>query len=410
MSEPLPAKKSLTARLVPWLKGVVALLLIALVVHFVPIRDEVSWVGADGGRERWTGRIVEWRDGEVLFRRSDGDAPGLYVLELSTDAAEGAFAVAAIRRPDGTTVPIPGGARLSEGVVTVCRNADLSWLALGVFLVLLGSSVAIVRWAMLLRAAGAVTPFWRAVALTFIGLFFNNVMPGLTGGDLVKAVYIARQHPMRKTEAILTVLVDRILGITGLACVAGLVVPFRWSEFAVVAPWIYGLLSGLALFGTVFFSRRLRALLRVDRILARLPLQRFVQRIDQAVFLYRYRKRVLGASLVLSMLVHLVIVGGISVMGRGIGLDVPVATYFAIMPIVLIVMALPISPAGLGTGEAAGVYFWSTQGISGSQAVSLLLVYRMSQLLVSLLGGVFLAFETERVRGEEIDRFEREAG
>ena len=43
-----------------------------------------------------------------------------------------------------------------------------------------------------LRAIGVRLSFWNAHRLTFIGFFFNNVVPGATGGDVVKAVYVAR--------------------------------------------------------------------------------------------------------------------------------------------------------------------------------------------------------------------------
>src|SRR5690606_19748337 len=182
---------------------------------------------------------------------------------------------------------------------------DLELLLLSVGLIIVGSLLAIYRWTLLLRAAGVETGVWRAVSLTFIGLFFNTVMPGLTGGDLVKAVYIARDHRKKKTEAILTVLLDRVLGIAGLALVAGLVIPIRFDEYRVVAPWIYGFLVALLGLACVFFSRRIRSAVRLDEILKRLPLQQFILKINQAVFLYRYRKRTVLTSVVLSMAVHL---------------------------------------------------------------------------------------------------------
>ena len=64
-----------------------------------------------------------------------------------------------------------------------------------------------------------ITPLdWVIVAAYFlfctaIGLFFNIVVPGLTGGDLVKAVLAARDHPERKAAAMISVLVDRLIGV-----------------------------------------------------------------------------------------------------------------------------------------------------------------------------------------------------
>ena len=82
-----------------------------------------------------------------------------------------------------------------------------------------------IRWWRLLAAAGCPTTLFNAVRLTFVGLFFNLVMPGLTGGDLVKAVAVARENPDRKAGAVMSIAVDRLLGLFVLALVAALVGP-----------------------------------------------------------------------------------------------------------------------------------------------------------------------------------------
>ena len=398
---------SILKRLLPLAKIAIALGLIAFILWLVPITDEIALPGATPDEDRTiAGRILERVETTAQFETEDGER-----LELTLGAGSGADEnlILSIARTDGA-VDLPAARgnvkpRLNKGIMTVLRNARMEFLLAAIGMIIAGSLLAIYRWTLLLKAAGVETGLFRAVSLTFIGLFFNNVMPGLTGGDLVKAVYIARDHRKKKTEAIITVLLDRVLGITGLACVAGLVIPLKFEEYAVVAPWIYGILAMLAGGALVFFSRRVRAAVRLDAILERLPLQRFILKINQAVFLYRYRRQTVVASLAISMVVHLIIISGIGIIGKGIGLSVPMVTYFAVMPIVLIVMALPISPAGLGTGEAAAIYFWGAQGVSGSEAVSLLLVYRMSQLVVSLIGGVFLALQKQRITTEEMENF-----
>src|SRR5438477_12381756 len=63
--------------------------------------------------------------------------------------------------------------------------ANLGVLAL---LVVLGA----LRWRLLLRLAGVHLPLGRALQLHLTGLFFNVVIVGGIGGDVVKAVYVAR--------------------------------------------------------------------------------------------------------------------------------------------------------------------------------------------------------------------------
>jgi uncharacterized protein (TIRG00374 family) len=70
------------------------------------------------------------------------------------------------------------------------------------------------RWYLLVRAQNLTPSFRNIFELTMIGNFFNTFMPGSVGGDLIKAWYIAGQEPQRKTRAVFTVLVDRIIGLS----------------------------------------------------------------------------------------------------------------------------------------------------------------------------------------------------
>jgi len=401
-------KKSPLRRALPLVKFAIAGAMIAFVLWLVPIQDHLFLPGPDQQADRsLSGTIVERDGARVVFEGEGGRLVVLFeVDDDSTDAP-----IVAVELESGKiyhpppTLQEARKARLETGILTVARNASVPHLLLATLLVGVGAVVAVYRWTLLLLGAGLATSFGRAFNLTFIGLFFSNIMPGLTGGDVVKAVYIAREHRDSRTEAILTVLLDRILGITGLAVVAGLVIPSDFGRYAEVAPWIYGFLGVELVCGCIFFSHRLRRAVRLDSLVGRLPLSDVFKKIDQAVFLYRFRRRLLVISLALSVCVHLIIISGIGIMGVGIGLAVPLSTYYAVIPICLIVMALPMTPAGWGVGEAAFIYFLAPLGVGASSALALALVYRMAQLAVSLIGGVCLALQKDRVSSQEVERF-----
>ena len=75
------------------------------------------------------------------------------------------------------------------------------------------------RWRMLLAVQDVHITFGESLRLTYIGWFFNNWMPGATGGDFVKAYYIAQQTH-KKTEAVTVVFLDRIIGLVAM-CMMG---------------------------------------------------------------------------------------------------------------------------------------------------------------------------------------------
>ena len=93
------------------------------------------------------------------------------------------------------------------------RSANGTWLFLG-FLAYGGVElVAGWRWKILLRVQGIQLGWLRLFALLLIGVLFNFIVPGGTGGDLVKIFYLLKETPGKRTAALLSVLVDRLIGL-----------------------------------------------------------------------------------------------------------------------------------------------------------------------------------------------------
>ncbi len=414
----LSAEASPLKKLVPFAKILVALGLIAFVLWLVPVRDQLTIPLRDGSTAKFVGTIkpnspggnpANGGAGNVDLVTSGGAIHIQNRADGEIDTIESTIPNAVWTPAMISQIPLVKGKaptpQLAPGLVSVVKNASVPFLLLAFLMILLATFVAVYRWYLLLGAAELQTDLPRVCALTFIGAFFNNVMPGSQGGDIVKAYYIAREHAHRKTEAIITVLLDRVLGITGLTIVAGFVVPFDLERYREVGRWIYAILALELAFGVVFFSRRVRRVLGIEKLIAKLPFGDVFKKVDEAVFIYRFRRKTVFVSLALSLLVHTVLIVGIGFIGVGIGIDTPMLSYFAVVPVGLIVMALPIAPSGWGAGEAAFIFFWRTLGIHDALAVSLLLVYRVLQMIVSLVGGVYLAREKNRVSAQELEDF-----
>src|SRR3989338_9281469 len=82
------------------------------------------------------------------------------------------------------------------------------------------------RWYLLVKPQGLNLSFGKLLSLSMIGAFFNTFMPGSVGGDLIKAWYVAGQEPDKRTRAIFTVLVDRVLGLSVIFCYAAITLLF----------------------------------------------------------------------------------------------------------------------------------------------------------------------------------------
>ncbi|MEQ8765872.1 MAG: lysylphosphatidylglycerol synthase transmembrane domain-containing protein [Planctomycetota bacterium] len=401
-------------------KLVLAAGLIAWVCTMINFEDHLVLETYPKGDPRgdWIGEIERPEKGIWRFTPEAGGE----ALTIPGDEPQGELAGGAgswtVALDDGSTIALPtfgdqdpegirAGERVvvivQEGLPTLLQRARYEWLLVGLLAFALATLVAVARWQLLLRAQNILVPFRRAYSLTYIGYFFNNIIPGLTGGDLVKAFFVARDTD-RKTGAVVSVIVDRVVGLLALALIAAVMVLLDPDDFKPVAVIIYGFLGVSALGGIVLYSRRIRRWLRLEVLFERLPAKKVLQEIDAAFFIYRNQKMALVIALLMSFVNHFGVISIYVFAGMAIGVDADIVSYFITVPVINIVTAIPLAPGGWGLGEWASVEFLELAGIGMTQAFTISLLFRLSLLVSSLPGGIFLAVSGSRVSEEEIER------
>jgi len=355
---------------------------------------------------------VDWRDaahladGTVLRGEIVGDLPAVWDADSEIAFRSAATAPDSepltLRAEDLGTEDIRGKAIpiVNEGLIRIVHRANGWLLGLGVLLFGFSSQFGVARWWLLLRDQGIRISFWEAHRLTFIGFFFNNVIPGATGGDLVKAVYAARRTDKR-AEAVITVLVDRVTGIVALASIAALVLTTRMGEpeYRELALFIFGFLGCFAVGCVLFFSRTVRRVLHVDEIAARLPFAGLVKRVDEAIFLYRYQKKGLLVAVLLSFanqisiqMIMVLFANALHITTRG-GEPLPISDYMVVLPAAWMVSALPVLPGGWGIRESAFAVGFHLVGVGRNAAVALSVMGGMNMVFWSLLGGLYVILD-----------------
>ena len=93
---------------------------------------------------------------------------------------------------------------------------DLPLLSFALLLITVASLFIFIRWYLLVRALDLEFSLLEAIRLGFLVELLNFVAPGSVGGDVFKAIYIARQQPDHRTQAVSSVLIDRVVGFYGL--------------------------------------------------------------------------------------------------------------------------------------------------------------------------------------------------
>ncbi|HEX7009512.1 MAG TPA: lysylphosphatidylglycerol synthase transmembrane domain-containing protein [Phycisphaeraceae bacterium] len=326
----------------------------------------------------------------VISRPSPGQAGGVWTVQL-TKEADGSQPVLTL--PDtALDTGDEAAPHYQPGIVSTLAQADVGLLIAGLLLVGLVTPLQAWRWLMLMRCRGLDPGYLKSLRLNLVGLFFNFCMPGMTGGDLIKAYYAAKGSG-RRGAAVMSVIFDRLTGMVALILLAALMGLALLGRPMV---WKVTLLSWLALVVAMagmlaYFSHRLRRWLGVPRLLERLSPQSWLVRIDQAALAYRdHRPAVYGAVLI-SLPGHLIQMIAAALAGWALGMDLPLTLLVTVLPLVFFVGAMPITPQGIGVMEALALaLLLEPPAATANQIVGMLLVARLYFVLYAVLGSLLL--------------------
>ena len=118
--------------------------------------------------------------------------------------------------------------RLNFEKLLLFRDAPEILALMVAVLVLIVVPLATFRWWLLLRAIGLPVKPKQTFLLTWIGNFFNTTLPGAVTGDVIKGYYVIKaQKEEGRTPALMTLLIDRFVGLFGLIVMAFLALVFN---------------------------------------------------------------------------------------------------------------------------------------------------------------------------------------
>ncbi len=237
------------------------------------------------------------------------------------------------------------------------RTANYRWVALSVVAYIMVEIAAAVRWKILLKVQKIDLSIPRTAGLFLIGMFYNQFLPGGTGGDLIKTYLLFKEAPAKKLGALLAVLFDRIIGLVALISITGVLIALRY-DFLAKTPETRRLLFGLlAILGSAVLALLTSFIISGFNLLHSLPQkipgrERLIE-LSAAYHLYARHWFATLAAFGMSLIAHLstfltfFCVAKAFKESAGVGL----LDFFSIMPIERTVSSLPISLAGIGWRE-----------------------------------------------------------
>jgi uncharacterized protein (TIRG00374 family) len=365
-------------------------------------------VGGEPGQGKLTGTVISFTPDESIVLK-----------ERTPEGGDSGREVAFALKKNGKTKILPEGETLTPGIVVtvgeVSRGLAYVWqrhviegapihsgyLAAAFVIALAAILLTFLRWYVLVRAVELPFRLFDALRLGFVGLFFNTFMPGSVGGDIIKAAFLAREQN-RRTVAVATVIMDRAIALWALVWfvallgagfwLSGLLVGQGAEQCRLIVSLAWGIIAASMV---VWMGLGLLPPHRAERFagrLSRLPkVGHSVAELWRAVWMYRCRPRSVLLVLVLSWIGHVGFVflfycSALVLRTPGSGEMPTLAQHFLIVPIGLVIEAMPFFPGGAGIGELGFGLLYGWLGCSEAAGVLGSLVKRVLTWVLGLLG------------------------
>jgi uncharacterized membrane protein YbhN (UPF0104 family) len=211
-------------------------------------------------------------------------------------------------------------------------------------------------------------------------------MPGIVGGDAVKAYYLNKEiktifQPDRDaessiSESVASVFVDRYIGFFTLLCICLFAFPFGSKYLKNTSiNWIIPLVFISFILGSiVVFKFRIG-----DRLTFLSNFYNYFQR-------YIKKGDVLIKSFLYSLIIQISGIFAVFVLSEGLSMEIPFSFFLLFIPIIILISFIPISLSGIGLREGAFVIFFQKIGIPSHLSMTLSLLWFLSTVTASLLG------------------------
>jgi len=256
-----------------------------------------------------------------------------------------------------------------------------------------------------------------SLRLGALGFALNFVSVGSVGGDFFKAIFLAHGQPGRRTEAVASVVADRVAGLLTmltLATVAIFAAGLLQVQSASLHVLCQAILTTAAIGWLGFAGLMFIAPLSGPRMrlwVERLPIVgKTVGRLLGVVALYRSRKPMVLAAFGVSLCMALTFVSAFYLIARGLPISAPTWKEQAvIVPCASLVGAIPMTPSGLGTTEYAldQLYLIMPGGSQRQEGDGFLVGFarRINDIAVAVIGLTFY-FTHRREMKEVMDEAE----
>lgn len=250
------------------------------------------------------------------------------------------------------------------------------------------------KWGLFIENLGVPFSLFRLFNLYLVGYFVNLILPSYLGGDAVRSWYVGKK--IGQHEALAATILERYTGIVAMVTLAVLFmwfVPFITHEIEVAVACV-----AVGLIAITLIAIHPGGISMIERIPQARVGAKHLRKIQAALQFAGSHRGLLVKSLLLSFLYHTLTVVNTVIAAQAVGwMSPPVGDLFVVLPLILLVGAIPLAPNGLGIQEGAFFFFLTGIGATPAQALGIGVVLRAKSYLLAMIGGVSWWFERGRI-------------
>jgi uncharacterized protein (TIRG00374 family) len=272
----------------------------------------------------------------------------------------------------------------------IVQRAKGWWLLAALCLHVFGYWVSGERWKVLLKAQGVEVPLSLTIKSYLVGTFFNQFLPTIVGGDVVRGMDTAKPCGSL-TKSLTIILFERFTGILVLLMLVSTGIALQIGKFKEVSYWPVFVLAFLVVGTVVFLWKEGIDLAFLER---RIPFRfgkAVVHKISTVLdILVQFRSHpwpllkviLLGLALQLLFILHYF------VLSIAFSLDLPFSFFMVVIPVIFLLSMLPVSINGIGVRENLFVYFFAKVSVSPEKSLAIAWMAFVMILFYALIGGV----------------------
>ena len=262
------------------------------------------------------------------------------------------------------------------------------------------------KWRQLVRAVGGSLRLRDATNIYYQTCFTDLVFPNVVASEGLR-VYLGRRLEIplalllgsMAIERMVAAMVSIVLASSGLLYLAAVVEPQMRQLFLEIigATAVIAALGVLAIWWTPLHRVAGRAVR--ERISPKVF--QLLKKVSASLVAYRGKPATLAINLLLAIAENLLQIVNFYVIGRALGIRVPVLPFFAAIAVTALVRRLAMHVEGRGLGEGAAVVMFALLGVQKDAAVALTFAHYALWLFASLPGAWLLLRSGVQLRDVE---------